>query len=306
MIAGFFKQSKPFVHILLGSLLSLYFMVEVIKNMPEDLGWSFIVLIALKYIFMMISYVLFNHFVSFFEIEKTHSFSALIWVLLSSFFMPEIVSSNIIFGFVILNFGVWRLLSVTKSDNIISCIFDATFLIVVSSLFFPPFGYFLLLILAATLIFITPKWKYFIVPIISVSAFVVLAEMYSLFSSEMALGYHFFLPKLTYFSFGNYNKTSAITLIVWLVIAFLSVYQIILIKRKRSLYKKEMASFFLSFIVLAFIIFAISKASVSELWLLSLWPLSIYLGFFLSKVTHKLKLELLFWAFVILSLAYMI
>lgn len=306
MIAGFFKQSKPIVHIFMGFVLGVYFFIEVFKNTAINYDGSFLVLTLVKYIFLLIAYIFFNYLTSYFEIVKYHSFSSVIFVLLSSLLMPEIVDSLMIFGFVILGLGFWRLLHIVKSENPISCIFDSTFLIILASLFYQPFVFLLLLILIATIIFLPPRWKYFFAPIFSVSAFVILVQMYSLFRYDKVVGFRFFRPEFGFNADFYLDKVTDIMLLVWLVPATLCIYQIIQVKRKRALYHKEIATFFLVFLVLSFIIYMLSGKSITELWVLSLWPLSIYLGDYLSRILSKLKLELLFWTFVIFSIVFTI
>ena len=307
MIANFFKQSKPILHVLLVVVLSTYFILEIFKSaIIQASELNVLLMTVLKYIFLLISYLFFNYVVSYFEIEKYHAYGALVFVLLSSILMPNIFNTLIIFGFVILSIGIWRLLNILKSNNPISCIFDATFLIILSSLFYQPFVYLLLLILVASLVFLPPKLSYFISPILSICAFVIIVQMYNIFRFDEQVGFDFFLPDFNLNVYHYYEKLYDWTLFIWFALSILCAYQIIQVRRKRALYHKEMASFFLSFLGLSFLLFMFSEVSIAELWMLSLWPLSIYLGDFLSRIVSKLKLELFFWAFIVLSISFLI
>ena len=307
MIASFFKQSKPIVHVLLVVILSAYFIVEIFKSeIIQASELNILLITALKYIFLLIYYLFFNYVVSYFEIEKYHAYAALVFVLLSSILMTDIFNTFIIFGFVILSIGIWRLLNILKSKNPISCIFDATFLILLASLFYQPFVYLLLLILVASLVFLPPKLFYFISPVLSISAFVIIVQMYNIFRFDEHVGFDFFLPDFNLNIYFYYDKLYDGMLLIWMTLSLLCVYQIIQVRRKRALYHKEVATFFLFFLSISFLVFMFTEISIGELWMLSLWPLSIYLGDFLSRIVSKLKLELFFWAFMVLSISFLI
>lgn len=307
MIASFFKQSKPIVHVLLVVILSAYFIVEIFKSeIIQASELNILLIIVLKYIFLLISYLFFNYVVSYFEIEKHHAYAALVFVLLYSILLTNIFNTLIIFGFVILSIAIWRLLNILKSKNPISCIFDATFLILLSSLFYQPFVYLLLLILVASLVFLPPKSPYFISPLLSISAFVIIVQMYNIYRFDEHVGFDFFLPEFNLNLNFFYDKFYDGMLLIWFALSILCVYQIIQVRRKRALYHREVAIFFLSFLGLSFLIFMFTEVSIAELWMMSLWPLSIYLGDFQSRIMSRLKLELFFWAFMALSISFLI
>ena len=304
MIAGFFKQSNPIVYITLGFLLSLLYLVELLQLNVISQDWLSIILIILKYLSLLTCFFAFSWALKYFQIQKYHSFAALFFVLFSSFIMPEIVETHLIFGLLLLEFGLVRLLFVVKKTIPTLYIFEATLLIVLSGLIYQPFMYLLLLIFAGTLIFLSPQWKLFTSPVLAISAVVVLVQMYHLIWFDTIVYIDFFLsqPKFSFdFSF---DSNTVFLASIWGISMLLSVYEILKVKQKRALFYKEMASFFLSFLGLSLIAFGFTNATASELWVLSLWPLSIYIAEFFTKIKSLLWSEIMFWSFVGLAIAF--
>ena len=303
MITRFFKQSKPIVYVILGFLLSLFYVVKVIQLDIIALEWLDIILIVSKLLSLLICFSVFSWALKYFELQKYHSYGALFFVLFSSFFMPEILQTHLIFGLLFLEFGLVRLLAVVKTANPTLNIFEATLLIVISGLLYEPFMYLILLILVGVLIFLSPQWRFFVAPILAISAVVVLVQMYHLVWFDKVVYFDFFMPKpkLSFnFNFSNYTVLKAL---VWLPSELICIYEIIRVKQKKALYFKEMATFFLSFLGFSLIAFGLTNTTLSELWALSLWPLSIYIADFFSNLKSRLWREVMFWSFVVLAFA---
>ncbi len=306
MIANFFKQSKPIVFVVLGFYLSLLYLLGIISFNALSLDWINLVLILSKYLGLMLSFIAFSWTLKHFEIQKQHNYGALIFVMLSSFLMPLIIKTNFVFGLLILSFGLIRLINVIKSPQPVLNIFEATFFIVLSSLIYQPFIYFLLLVLSGTVIFLSPQWRFFTAPILAISAVVVFVEMYHLIWYNEVVYLDFFISKWTnYFDF-SFDYITVLMISIWCLAVLISVIQIINVKQKRALFHNEMATFFLTFIGLSIIAYGLTNASSAELWLLSLWPVSIYLGDYLSNIKSHLWREVFFWSFVSISIVYAI
>ena len=301
MIAGFFKQSKPIVYVILGLTLTLLFILELIEDFSPAMNWLNILIIFLKYFSLIGCFILFDYSLKYFEIQKKHSYGAFFFVLFSSFAMPEIIDSFIIIGFLIFSFGLMRLLFLTKIENPILYIFESVFLMLLSSLFYQPFLFFTILVLVATIIFRTLQWRFIVAPILSISASIIIIQLYQLIKFDKVVGLYFFMPELNFNIHLYYSQANFYLFIIWLLSTLLCIYQILRIKKKRSLYHKQISSFFLYFLFLLFISFWLINITSAGLFILSLWPLSIYLGDFLSRLKSRLWSEFVLWGFLIIA-----
>jgi len=303
MIAIFFKQSKPIVFLILGIVLSILFWVETGANHQMIFSLESIGLIILKYLILISVFVIFELKIKFFEIQTGHSFVTLFFVLLFSFLIKDILSDNTLFSFFILSVGIIRLLNLCIGWNVKSSIFESVFLICVASIFYKPTLVFLILVLVVTIIFTKSRWRNFIIPVLSISSFVILVQLYHLIYSESVVGYQFFLPELNVNLQHLLNNDNISQGVFWMACTLIFLYQIYSVKLVRSLYHRQMASVFLAFLILAFISMFFNDSTISGLWFMSLWPFCIYLGDFVSRIKKNLWLQVVFWGFTIASLA---
>jgi len=303
MIANFFKQSKPIVFLILGIILSLLFYLKIILSNKFSVNGENIPVILLNHIVLVLSFVLFELSIKHYEIQKGHSLMSLFFVLFTSFIVPGIGFSYELSGFLILSLGIIRLLSITKNIDTNLRFYEAVLLITIASLFYKPFILCLVLVLVASLLFSTPKWRYFIIPFLSISTVVIFVESYYLIIYDSVVGLHGFIPKIEYSIEEYYSKLNPILTIFWLISSLICLYQIFSVKRIRSLYHRNMASFFLIFLILALLSMGFESSTLSGLWLMSIWPLCIYLGDFISRIKKQLWLQIGFWFFVIGSIS---
>jgi hypothetical protein len=91
--------------------------------------------------------------------------------------------------------------------------------------------------------------------------------------------------------------------VFWLVGGVFFIYQIIRVKQIRSLYHRQMATFFSVLLGIAILSFYFESSTISGLWLLSLWPFCIYLGDFISRMKKKLWFQISFWLFVLIPIS---
>lgn len=299
MIANFFKQSKPIVFLILGIALSLLFYLKIILSNTFSVNSENIPVIVLNHIVLVVSFVLFELSIKHYEIQTGHSLVSLFFVLFSSLIVPNIGFSHELSGFLILSLGIIRLLSMTKNVEKNLRIYEAVLLITIAGLFYKPFILCLVLVLVASLLFSAPKWRYFIIPFLSISTVIIFVESYYLITYDSVVGLHFFIPKIEYSIEEYYSKLNPILTIFWLISCLTCIYQIFSVKRIRSLYHRNMASFFLIFLILALLSMGFKSSTLSGLWVMSIWPFCIYLGDFISRIKKRLWLQIGFWFFVL-------
>lgn len=302
MIAHFFKQSKPIVFILLGMVLSLVYFLDI--GLRHNLSFSFgsLGVIVFKYALLLLAFIIFELSVKHFEIQKGHSYVSLFFVLLCIFLIPDIITNSEFYAFVILTIAVTRILNLAYAVKIKTSIFESVTLICVAGLFYKPVLVFLILVLIATLLFTNSHWRYFVIPLFAVSAVVILTQIFYLQLYNTPAGIKDLLPvwrtDIDVLKAPQFWSVGAF----WVFSVFVVLFQIYSVKRIRSLYHRQMASFFLGFIFLALVSSVFQSSSLSGLWLMSLWPFCIYLGDFISRIKKNLWLQIGFWFFVLIPI----
>ena len=304
MIVNFFKQSKPIVFVVLIVLLSLIFFVEAFQVITFELNWVSAGILTTKYILLVFCYIMFDYALKQFEIQKGHSFGSLFFVLLSSFIMPEILNSFMVFGYVLFFIGLLRLLNLVNSEQPTMTIFEAVFFFFFASLFYQPFLFVLILVLIATLVFINPHWRYFLVPLLAISSVIVLLEMFNIFWYNEPLKLDFFWPQWEFKIYDFSSNSQLFSFLIWVLSTLIFVYQAFKVLQKRALYHQKMATCFLYLALLAFLSSWFSISSLEALWMMSIIPISIYLGDYVSRLKKKRLSEIMLWIFVMLTLVF--
>lgn len=298
MIADFFKQSKPIVFLILGIILSLFFYLKVFINQDFSLEGNQLITTIINHIILVLSFIGFELSIKHFEIQKGHSLVSLFFVIFTSIVLVGVDLSFELLGFLVLSLGVIRLLAVTESNESNLRIYEAVILITLASLFYKPFILCLSLVLVASLLFTRPHWRYFVIPLFSISTVVIFVESYFLLRYNTIVQLNFFIPEIEFSIEAFYLKMDPVLTLFWLISSLVCVYQIFSVKQVRSLYHRNLATFFLVFLGLALLSLILSDSTLSGLWLMSLWPLCIYLGDFISRIKKRLWLQVWFFGFI--------
>ncbi|RRO24364.1 hypothetical protein [Flavobacteriaceae bacterium 14752] len=304
MIANFFKQSKPIVFVVLVFLLSFFFFIEVFQNINFPLSWTTIGDVALKYILLISCYVLFDYAIKQFEIQKGHSFGGLFFVLFSVFLIPEVLDGYIVYAFILFFIGLLRLLGLTRSARPTLAIFEAVFFLYLASLFYHPLLFVLVLVLVVTLVFVKANWRYFIAPILAVSAAVILTQLFNLIWYDKALQLDFFWPEWEFQAIGFYTISQIFSFAVWCLSVLIFVFQAFNVLQKRALYHQKLTTCFLYLALLGFISSWFSISSFGGLWLISIMPICVYLGDFIFRFRKKKLKEVLLWVFIVFAVVF--
>jgi hypothetical protein len=283
--------------------LSLLFFLSVgadskISYEAEQLAYIF-----LKYLILLFAFIIFEVKIKFFQIQTGHSYVTLFFVLLSCFLIEDLIFSQELYAFTILSVAIIRLLNLSIGWNVKTSIFESVFLIGIASFFYKPAIVFLGLVLIATVVFTKSKWRYYVIPFLAIGCIITFTQVYFLYHYKAPAGFQVFLPSLRNdFSFFA-DDISVYMAVFYLISSFVFLYQIYSVKQIRSLYHRQMATFFLAFFGLALMTLIFEDSSVSDLWLMSLWPFCIYLGDFVSRIKKNLWLQVAFWGFTLISIS---
>ncbi len=304
MIANFFKQSKPIVFIILGFVLSACYFIEIGINQQVGLSFESLGIIILKYLVLISTFILFEVKIKYFQIQTGHSYVILFFVLLTSFLLQDIRHNSEVFAFGFLSLATTRLLNLSTAWNVKNSIFESVALIVVASFFYRPVLVFLVLVFVFTVIFTKSRWRYYVIPVFGVATVVILTQVFYIQYYDEVAHLQDLLPSFRKDFSLLENEVSVYMAVFWATAVLVFFYQIYSVKQVRSLYHRQMASVFLTFLFLAIATMLFEGSTISGLWLLSLWPFCIYLGDFVSRIKRKLWLQIAFWLFVVISLVF--
>lgn len=302
MIANFFKQSKPIVFLILGILLSSLYFTHVYLNFQFSEDWKRSIIPFLNYGVLIVAFIFFELSTRRFEIQSRQSMMSLFFVLFTAVIIADISIGIEIIGFLIMSLGVIRLLKLTNEGEKNLYVFEGVLFISISSLFYKPLVLCLILVLVASLLFTKPKWRYFVIPVLSISTIVIFVESYFLLYHDMVVGIDFFMPSIEYSLEAYLLKLDPVLVTFWIILSLVCVYQIYSVKQIRSLYHRQMASFFLVFLILSLVSFSFKSSTLSGLWLMSIWPLSIYIGDFILRLKKRLWINIWFFGFTLISI----
>jgi hypothetical protein len=300
MIADFFKQSKPILFLILGIVLSALYFTYLLVNIELPVNWENSLMYLLNYALLIVSFIFVEFYLRTFEIQKGHSFISLFFVLFIALLIADITLNYELAGFLIMSLGIIRLLQLTGDGQKNLQIFESVLLISISSLFYKPFMLSLLLVFVASLLFTKARWRYFVIPVFSVSTIVIFVQAYFLFRYDSVAGLDFFIPKIEFLPEAYKLKLDPFLTLFWIVAALVCFYQIYSVKRIRSLYHRKIANFFLTFLILSVLSFSFKSSTQSGFWLMSIWSLCIYVGDFISRLKKKLWLHIWFSGFIFL------
>jgi len=295
MIADFFKQSKPIVFIVLFTGLSLSFFLELKQLIPATPDLDFIVVYGLKYVSLIAVFLIFISVLKQFEVQKRHGLGSFYFTLFSIFCMPFLIEGSTLFALLFLSLGIYNAYKLMASSTLNLVLFQMVVFIFIAGLLEPTFVYLLFMVLVATFLFTTPKWRLFIIPVYAIATVVLWCQVYGMITSNSIYGYEFFFQKWT-FNFDSFYAKNAIAISVfWAFVVLIFIYQFIKVKEKRAIFHRNNAKFFIFFMVIGLVSQILTTPSLEKIWVLSIWPFAIYIADFVWRIRKRLWMGVFIW-----------
>jgi hypothetical protein len=294
MLADFFKQSKPIVFLVLGSLLSICFLFEL--RQVDDLSFNIETLgiYTLKFVALFGVFLVFNAVLKQFEVQKRHSLGNLYVTLFLCLCMPFLLKHQVVFALFFLSIGIYQSYHLLATNNTLT-MYQMVLFFFVASLFEQSFIYLTLMASVASVLFVTPHWRLYVMPFFSISTVVILVQAYALYRFNSPLGLDFFFQKWTFdFNILNTN-TEILYLVFWGIVFLFFIFQFVKVIQKRAIFHKNNAKYFLNFLLLALASQILTIPRIETLWVLSIWPFSIYIADFIWQIKSKFWKEISLW-----------
>lgn len=189
MLTSFFRKSKPIQFLLLGVFMSIYFVLANFIVPNEVITWGYVAQksgILLVYLVMMF---IINFIVKRNEVTQRNTFTVILFALFTVLIWPILRDNQQLLAGFFLLLATRRIISLHSGTSIFKKIFDASFWVAISSLFFPPAILFIIVPFFGIMLYAPQEFKTWLIPWTAIFAVFILQTTYSLLVYD-----HFFNP----------------------------------------------------------------------------------------------------------------
>ena len=302
MITSVFKKSTPLNYSLVVILILVFFFLFQIQE-PSWMSSHFLAFQKISLLcFVLASFFLINFIVKKNGLSKDNGYAILFYLLFLLFFPTIFNNPNVIYANFFLLLSLRRLISLQSLKASKEKIFDASFWILVASLFQFWCVLFLILVFISIIFHVSRDYRNWILPFIALFAVALLFLMTSLIFNFDAL--HFIQNRavidLRIDYFKNNYENGAFSIYVAVVLFFVVSMITTLSDRPQIVhtsYKKVVACFFI-----AVFIFILSPNKSNDLLLFSITPLTIMASSHIEYMQQKINREVVFYVLICCSL----
>lgn len=302
MITSVFKKSTPLNYSLVVILILVFFFLFQIQE-PLWMSSYFLAFQKISLLcFIFASFFLINFIVKKNGLSKDNGYAILFYLLFLLFFPTIFNNPNVIYANFFLLLALRRLISLQSLKASKEKIFDASFWILVASLFQFWCVLFLILVFISIIFHVSRDYRNWILPLIALFAVSLLFLMTSLIFNFDAIQFiqerAVIDLRIDYFK-NNYENGSFsiyVAVVLFFVVSMLTTLsdrpQIV-----HTSYKKVIACFFI-----AVFIFILSPNKSNDLLLFSITPLTIMASSHVEYMQQKLNREVVFYVLICCSL----
>lgn len=302
MITSVFKKSTPLNYSMVVILILVFFFLFQIQE-PSWMSSFFLVFQKVSLLcFIYASFFLINFIVKKNGLNKDNGYAILFYLLFLMFFPTIFNNPNVLFANFFIMLAIRRLLSLQSLKASKEKIFDASFWILVASLFQFWSILFFILVFISIVLHASRDYRNWILPLIALLCVGILFFAVSLLFKFDAIDFirdrAFIDLKINYFN-NNYENVAfsiyvavALFFVVSTVMTFTNRPQIL-----HSSYKKVITYFFI-----AFAIFLISPNKSNDLLLFSIPALTIMASSYVEFIQQKLNREIIYYVLIACSL----
>lgn len=302
MITSVFKKSTPLNYSLVVILILVFFFLFQIQE-PSWVVSYFLMFQKISLLcFILASFFMINFIVKKNGLSKDNGYSILFYLLFILFFPTILNNTNVIYaGFFIL-LALRRLISLQSLKASKEKIFDASFWILVASLFQFWCILFLILVFISIIFHVSRDYRNWVLPFIALLAVAILFLTTSLIFDFDAVKFiqDRAVIDLSIDYFKNNYENGAFSIYVSVVLFFVTSMLMTLSNRPQIVhisYKKVVAWFFI-----AVLVFILSPEKSNDLLLLTIAPLTIMATSHVEYVQQKLNNEIVFYVLICCSL----
>lgn len=167
MLTSFFSSSKPLNFVIVAVYLLFFF---ILANFGSSFQASFGTISEeiFSFILLVLSLIVLNFIAKKNELTQRNSFKILFFAAFASMFLATIQHNDILISNFFILLALRRIISLRSQRDIKKKIFDATFWICISSIFYFWSILFLILVLLGILIYIRGSLKFWLLPILAI------------------------------------------------------------------------------------------------------------------------------------------
>lgn len=302
MITSVFKKSTPLNYSLVVILILVFFFLFQIQE-PIWMSSYFLTFQKISLLcFVLASFFLINFIVKKNGLSKDNGYAIFFYLLLLLFFPSIFNNSNVLYANFFILLAVRRLISLQSLKASKEKIFDASFWILVASLFQFWCILFLILVFISIIFHVSRDYRNWILPFIALLAVALLFLMVSLIFNFDAVAFiqnrAFIDLRIDYFK--NNYENGAFSIYVAVALFFVVSVLTTLSNRPQIVhtsYKKIVAYFFI-----AVVVYMISPDKSNDLLLFSIAPLAMMAASHVEYVKQKLNNEIVFYVLTLCSL----
>ncbi|MEN2414520.1 DUF6427 family protein [Flavobacterium mesophilum] len=302
MITSVFKKSTPLNYSLVVILILVFFFLFQIQE-PSWITAPFLAFQKVSLLcFILASFFLVNFIVKKNGLSKDNGYSIFFYLLFILFFPTIFNDSNVIYANFFLLLALRRLISLQSLKSSKEKIFDASFWILVASLFQFWCILFLILVFISIIFHVSRDYRNWVLPFVALLAVSLIFLLVSLLFHFDAIA--FFEKRavidLNIDYFKNNYENGALSIYVAVALFFVVSMLMTLSNRPQivhSSYKKVVACFFI-----AAFVFILSPNKSNDLLLFSITPLTIMASSHVEYMQQKLNNEIVFYVLICCSL----
>ncbi|SHL36470.1 DUF6427 family protein [Flavobacterium saccharophilum] len=302
MITSVFKKSTPLNYSLVVILILVFFFLFQIQE-PSWMSSYFLAFQKISLLcFISASFFLINFIVKKNGLSKDNGYSIFFYLLFILFFPTIFNNPNVIYANFFLLLALRRLISLQSLKASKEKIFDASFWILVASLFQFWCILFLILVFISIVFHVSRDYRNWVLPFVALLAVAIIFLLVSLI-------FHFnvieFFEKRAVIDlridyFKNNYENGALSIYVAVALFFVVSMLTTLSNRPQIVhtsYKKVVACFFI-----AVFVFILSPNKSNDLLIFSITPLTIMAASHVEYVQQKLNNEIVFYVLICCSL----
>ncbi|WP_456313724.1 DUF6427 family protein [Pseudomonas shirazensis] len=302
MITSVFRKSTPLNYSLVVILILVFFFMFQFR----DASWVSSSFLAFQKIsllcFLFASFFLVNFIVKKNGLSKDNGYAIFFYLLFILFFPTIFNNPNVIYANFFILLALRRLISIQSLKASKEKIFDASFWILIASLFQFWCVLFLILVFISIIFHVSRDYRNWVLPFIALMAVSVIFILISLIFHIDAIA---FLEKRAVVNFNidyfknNYENGA---LSIYVAISLFFVFSMVTTLSNRpqivhSSYKKIVACFFI-----AALVFIVSPDKSNDLLLFSIAPLTMMAASHIEYIQQKLNNEIVYYVVIACSL----
>lgn len=302
MITSVFRKSTPLNYSLVVILILVFFFLYQIQD-PSWVSSSFLAFQKVSLLcFVLASFFLINFIVKKNGLSKDNGYSIFFYLLFLLFFPTIFNNPNVIYANFFILLALRRLISLQSLKASKEKIFDASFWILIASLFQFWCILFLILVFISIIFHVSRDYRNWVLPFIALMAVAVIFLLISLIFHIDAI--NFFEKRATVdFSidyFKNNYENGALSIYAAIILFFVFSMLSTLSNRPQivhSSFKKIIACFFI-----AICVYLISPDKSNDLLLFSIAPLTIMAASHVEYTQKRLNNDIVFYILIACSL----